>query len=444
MPLRRLRGVKEQRKHIRFDPTLRPSSEALSAAVVKLVAELEQQEAALGLRKRARRDADRKAFHEAIAAIASNIAMLLYAAPEEPLAVPRDNNLMRGSGRYKPACYGEGFLQALDLMARPEVALIEQLQKGFKVGDRSEATLIRPLPAFADRLDARDLDWSSFERIEPPEVLILKGDKDGGDSAPSIPYTDTQKTKALRREVQKLNRHLMAAPLFLVTPDGRPLKDQDGLPIDPTKRRVRRIFNNSSWRAGGRLYDGFWETMSRELRFGHLRIGSKAMPEGETIANVDFGQLFPRLAYNTLHLQPPDGDLYDILGDGSHRDGFKQLLNAMLFVDKPLKNFPDGTARAFPKGWRIKDVTAAIEKKHAPIARLFHTGLGFQLMLAESMGLIIACLRLFENGITALPLHDSVLVAASEAETALSVLQESLEDATGMARAKVSIDKGQH
>ncbi len=441
-PPRRFRGVNEQRKHIRFDPTLRPSSEALSAVVVNLIAELEQQEAALGLRKRARRDADRKAFHEAIATIASNIAMLLYAAPEEPLAVPRDNNLMRGSGRYKHACYGEGFVQALDLMARSEVALIEELQKGFKVGERSEATLIRPLPAFAVRLDTDNLDWSSFQRLEPPEAVILKGEKDGGDFAPSIPYTDTQKTRALRREVQRLNRYLVAAQLFLVTPDGRPLKDQDGLPIDPTKRRVRRIFNNGSWLAGGRLYDGFWETMPRELRFRHLRIGSKAMPEGEPIANVDFGQLFPRLAYNTLHLQPPDGDLYDVFGDGSHRNGFKRLVNAMLFAQAPLRGFPKGTADAFPDGWRIKDLTAAVEKKHAPIASLFHTGLGFQLMLAESMGLIIACLRLFENGITALPLHDSVLVAASEAETARSVLQESLEDATGMARAKVTIDKG--
>jgi hypothetical protein len=33
----------------------------------------------------------------------------------------------------------------------------------------------------------------------------------------------------------------------------------------------------------------------------------------------------------------PDGDLYDIRLDGLHRDGFKALLNALLFAREPIK-----------------------------------------------------------------------------------------------------------
>jgi hypothetical protein len=69
---------------------------------------------------------------------------------------------------------------------------------------------------------------------------------------------------------------------------------------------VRRIFNNGSWQEGGRLFDGFWETMRREDRFKFLRICTAANPNCERIANVDFGQLFPTLAYRRASSDAPD------------------------------------------------------------------------------------------------------------------------------------------
>jgi hypothetical protein len=54
--------------------------------------------------------------------------------------------------------------------------------------------------------------------------------------------------------------------------------------------------------------------MRREDRFRLLRICTAAHPEGEPIANVDFSQLFPRLAYHLIKQEPPDGDLYDLGG----------------------------------------------------------------------------------------------------------------------------------
>src|ERR1700685_2825171 len=101
----------------------------------------------------------------------------------------------------------------------------------------------------------------------------------------------------------------------------------DGQPINPTRRSVRGIFNNASWYEGGRLFDGFWESMRRADRFKVLRIRTAACPEGEPIANVYFSQLLPKLAYhNVNHPVPRDVDLYDLAGGGSSRDGFKKLL----------------------------------------------------------------------------------------------------------------------
>ena len=119
----------------------------------------------------------------------------------------------------------------------------------------------------------------------------------------------------------KLNASLEAAPIFIDVAALVAVDAKSERLIDPGKRALRRIFNNGKWNNGGRLFDGFWETMGRADRFGCLMLGSADFPHGEPIANVDYGQLFPRLAYMRTGAAAPDGDLYDVFGDGSSRDG---------------------------------------------------------------------------------------------------------------------------
>jgi hypothetical protein len=431
---RSLRSRKEEQDHVRFQPDLRPRSEPLRALIAHVGKSLKHQESALNLRQRQRRAEDLKRFELAIMVIVVNLAWVFHATPGKPLAVPRDRNLMQGHNRYRPACYGQGFLDALDLMAKPDVGLIENIQRGFKVGSRRQASLIRFTPAFVRLLDAIELDWDSFERLEPPELLILKSAKDAQSDADLIPYSDTDRICTMRNGMKRLNARLKAAAITLDMPAGAILYDNDGHPIDPTKRSLRRIFNNGSWLEGGRLYGGFWETMPRKQRFQYLRL------DGEPVANVDFGQLFTRLAYHKAGCEPQGDDLYDILGDGSHRAGFKRLMNAMLFARAPLKGWPEGVKQEMPQGMSLKVACSAIQKRHAPLAHLFHTGLGFRLMFMESEALIPACLELCASGIPVLPLHDSVLVSSSKAETAKEVLQANMERATGLSRAAVSVE----
>jgi hypothetical protein len=155
--------------------------------------------------------------------------------------------------------------------------------------------------------------WEAFSRAEDSEVLILKRRKDrSAGKTTAIDYGETAHTRRRRKEIRRINAVLKKAPLKLVMGDsGDVAFTEDGQPIDPTRRSVRRIFNNGSWYEGGRLYDGFWETMRRADRFKFLRICTAANPEGERIANVDFTQLFPTLAYQRARRRLPEGDLYD-------------------------------------------------------------------------------------------------------------------------------------
>jgi hypothetical protein len=177
--------------------------------------------------------------------------------------------------------------------------------------------------------------------------------------------------------------------------------------------------------------------MHRPDRFKCLRI------EGERIANVDFGQLYLRLAYLEPGLTPPGGDLYAVQGYEDCRDGVKVIVNAMLFADRPFRQWPHGRSTLFPKGTALRDVADAVKVAHMPIISLFETGIGHRLSFIESNILIdVLGVLLFKQGITALPLHDSVLVATSKADKAKAIMAQSFTMFTGGGTIPVKIDLG--
>lgn len=288
----------------------------------------------------------------------------------------------------------------------------------------------------AEFLPVPGFSVNSLRRLDEPELLILKTGKDANDQSEPIDYKDSRRTNLLRGQIRRLNRRLGDANIE-ITEAGKALRlGTDGGLVVPHRRSLRRIFNNRSWQDGGRLAGGFWMSMPRAERFERIRL------DGERIADVDYRQLYPRLAYVRAGAEQPDGDIYDVAGDGTTRDAWKVLLNAMLFADGLLGNWPKGAREHFPKGTKLRDAIEMLERKHGPIAHLFGKGLGYQLMKSESDMLIAVVSHLFAQGITALPLHDAVLVARSHAETARKAMQDEFTHRTGSRCVIVSVDFG--
>jgi len=338
-------------------------------------------------------------------------------------------------GRYCNPVFGQHFLDTLDLLAK--LKLITEITKGYRYSrTASQPTTVRSNRTLSQHLPLGLTDWGAFRREEEPEVIVLKPVKYDNDRALPLDYKDTRDTKRWRREMQAINAWLTAVPITVLGNGDRCAVrvDKNGQPIEPNRRTLRRVFNNQDWNAGGRLYDGFWMTMERIERFRTIRIA------GEEIANVDYSSLFPRMAYARAGADQPDDDVYDL--NDTCRDGWKVLISAMLFATKPLGNWPSDAHKEFPPGTKLKDAVQAIKRKHPPIANLFERGLGFQLMRLESDMLVSVVTALFKNGITALPLHDSVLVARSHAETAKAFMEQEFMHRTGSPRAFVKVDFG--
>lgn len=393
----------------------------------------------VGLRVRQRHDEARDKFHLAVEVLACNFLVIQMVRSSQPLAVPKGSAAMWASRRSKPRVYGKPFLDALAILEHPDVAMIERVATGYKFGAGTGGlSTIRARPKLLSTLAVSVDGWNGLTREAPAQVLILKAPKVKGEDAAEMGYRETGRTRKLRKEVETINQWLGSAPFYLC---GSPSNlDEDGQPIDPTKRSVRRIFNNGVWTEGGRLYGAFWETMPRAMRFDLLRIGSAKEPAGEPICDVDYGQLFPRLAYVRAGLSTTPDELYDVFGDGTSRAGVKKLLNALLFHKGHLTRWPTGTAKDFG-GMKLTDAVAAIYSAHKPIAHLFGTGVGHKLAFMESTILVEVLTRLRFMNIVALPLHDAVLVAQSNGEIAKHEMEETFMTALGgISRVPVSVE----
>lgn len=416
-----------------FDPLLRAKTTELAGAVQRLRDALLLHETNTGARERARKEADKEKFGLAVEALACNLILLSAIESGPKLAVPRSHGfLWRGDGSANPV-YGQHFLSAIDGLA--SLGMIEEERRGYRLSARMRVpSLIRPSTALAQHLPLAPPDWRSVEQIDARALIILKEGKDDDGRAATIAFPETAKTRQLAVQMRRINEFLRSADIEVTGQDTGLSLGKDGQVIAPYRRSLRRIFNNDNWQHGGRLAGGFWMGMERAERFERIRIDS------ERIADVDYRQLFPRLAYVRAGQPQREGDIYDVAGDGSGRDGWKTLMNAMLFADGPLRNWPEDTLQHFPSGTKLRDAIKMLVARHAPIADLFGTGLGFQLMRIESDMLIGIITHLASIGVAALPLHDSVLVAESKADVAADAMQAAFSMGTGSSCAIVSIE----
>ncbi|WP_370205297.1 hypothetical protein [Bradyrhizobium diazoefficiens] len=387
----------------------------------------------IGARKRARKQADEEKFGLAVEALACNLILLSAIDCGPRLAVPRSHGLLwRGDGSANPV-YGQHFLSAIDYLA--SLGLIEEEQRGYRLSEKMRLpSLIRPSAALAEHLPLAPPDWRSVTQIDDRALIILKESKDDAGRAATIAFRETANTRQLARQMGRINEFLRSADIGVTGQNTGLSLGKDGQVIAPYRRSLRRIFNNADWRQGGRLAGGFWMGMERTERFERIRI------DDERIADVDYRQLFPRLAYVRAGKPQPEGDIYDVAGDGSGRNGWKTLMNAMMFSVGPLRNWPEDTLQHFPSGTKLREAIKMLLARHAPIASLFGAGLGFQLMRIESDMLIGIITHLASIGVTALPLHDAVLVAESKAHVAADAMQAAFSTWTGSSCAIVSVE----
>lgn len=431
-------------KPVALETRWRANAVDLKAFIKRLTASLEADEDGQGMRQRKRKAADQKKFARAVEAIGCNFVAAALAFPDDhALAVQRANYASGNS-----PIYGAHFKRVTDLMEKRGLITTARGRR-FSKFERAAST-IRPTARYWETAPKLSEGWRALHLEELRELVRVNADND----KQRTPAPSDWLARA-EAEVAAINEHLKSIKLGFGGLEVFSADMDNKLAIilaTPQHRTVHRAFKGSIQR-GGRLYSGAWETMPREDRFKLLTIN------GEPVVNVDYGQLFLRLAYALEGVAPPPGDLYDLMSGNDppanheqapmRRDAIKRMVNAMFSAKRALKQWPGETnaerARirdAFRPSTKPSDVVRAIKEKHRAIAdNWFEQGRGLELHRLESDILIAAMLRLISMGVSSLPLHDSVIVARSDGETARRVMQEEAFRVTG-AEIPVKIDAG--
>jgi hypothetical protein len=317
------------------------------------------------------------------------------------------------------------------MMSAPEMdfLLIEKGHSTFEVVDDDlnvafvggRQTILMPGPKLLSRIERYAITRDDLSQAAEEEVVILRSPKRHANSiAEYEDYEDDQTTLALRDQMRDINAWLHAADITC-----------SHLQVNSAQRRLRRIFNNSDFAQGGRLYGGFWQAMFSGERQEHIRINQ------DTVVELDYGQMSLLLLYAEAQAQQqlPSGDLYDLSEYGIPvicRPGIKKVMQAIINSPALPKRLPKGARKHIASRISMRELLTAVEQKHPAIFPLMTSGLGMQLFRTEADILVGVLEALRCQGVVALPIHDAVLVADADKGTTMRIMKEVFKDHTGI------------
>jgi hypothetical protein len=370
-------------------------------------------------RKRKRRDDDQHRFDRMVSAVICDLthSALQDSAQWRRISLSKDKLWRRNVG---PEFVTEALRPIVDYMAARGTQIVELSKGGASPFGRTQST-IRAGRTLRTLLGDRGITFADIGRdvTQTGDPIVVRSEKVKGE-AQDLEVPRGEPAATYRSQMLTINKWLAQADIKC-----EPGRADD---VDTGNRWLRRIFNNGSLQQGGRVFGGFWPSMDSERRLRHIYI------DREPVVGLDYGQCVVRIAYGHLGLEPPDGDLYQLQRVDPlrrYRDGVKKVFNAMLFSNEPLKRKPQDSAKQLPKNYTIGELQDAIRGHHAPIASLFHTGFGMTSQFIESQILIRCLLTLVDRGVTALPVHDCLVVPRSSVGIAKQVMLESFQAIAG-------------
>lgn len=350
---------------------------------------------------------------------------LYYLNPNGCVRITRANGDLKGINRYRPIALNSTLPKVLDTLEAIGWINQNKANPSFKIEGRIQTT-IAPGRLLELYIENYKVSRDDIGTCKPQEVILLKKGKENfWDTKDLIQYEDTEYTIEARKQTEEINEWITNADIRVLQPSE--FNPQHSV-IDPSRTQLKRIYNNSSFKSGGRLFGGFWQEIAKDLRQTVITI------DGTPLAEFDYKAMCPSLLYAQQGLPLPDHDVYTLPGFEDNeevRTGAKEVLNSCLNVTKRPTRFPKGTAKYFPKGLKVAQVIDGLLELNEPIAHHFFTGIGLELMNMESELMVQIMLQLKAQGIVALPIHDSILVKHTDKNDAIEVMESTFEAMTG-------------
>jgi hypothetical protein len=251
-------------------------------------------------------------------------------------------------------------------------------------------------------------------RSQLHEVIWLRDDR-----RRLVNYADTALTRRLRKEIEAINTLMAEIEVDLAGPDAQRAGSYwivSGTYMLPAAPRVHRVFNRSSFSKGGRLY-GWWQSLSSADR-------SCILLNGEPVLEPDYAQIHAQIIYALRGIS--------LIGDAYETEEFPRAWGKKAFnIGINAKN-KLGAIAAISKELQVSRRNAskllgAIMAKHRQVSDIFCSDAGVGLMKIDADITLRAVQHCQAQGIAVLPVHDSLIVPAKDADRTAEIMKAAFE-----------------
>lgn len=409
-----------EQRDIFFDPESTPSTRNGKDACKRLMELFLATEANYTPRTRLRKSKDQQILEQQLGAILGNIVAGTIRKKPTPVAVTQSNTIL-GSKDSHPVL-NDKLPDVLAILVAADV-----LHK--KAGNYSEKkqSTIEVAPTGSTLINEFGLKRSDFRHKER-KPIVLRARKTAEDKKRNRPgkemeLPETEEVRRLQCEVNRFNEFLAAQAIEYVGSRSD---------IDDERKTTHRVFNNGRMNEGGRLYGGFWQSLSGAKDGKPDERADDICINDEHLVGLDYGQIAVRMLYSFEGKQLEMEDAYVLEGWGPEsREGMKKLINAMI-------NDATGEAKALKKlfgktyGLKVPELTEkakqSIYKQHAAIRSHFNGTSTYRLFYEESNHLMRVLMKLVEMDIPALPVHDCLYVRLRDENTVRQLMMDMFTD----------------
>ena len=248
---------------------------------------------------------------------------------------------------------------------------------------------------------------------DPGETIRLK-DEHGN----LLDYRETNATIRMRRNLVMANEALRAEQIGIRGVEG-PIVTIDGRPLNLGQDQLHRVFNCGSLSLGGRMCGVFWQNLPKAVR-------DDLIISGEGTNENDYSQLHPRLLYAEAGAVL-EGDAYEL--DGWNRPLVKRAFNIAINADTEIAAIRAIAQKIGGKGAyaEARRLLEAIRTRHRPIGSSFGSGAGLRLQRRDADLAERVTLRLLDQNIVVLSIHDLFVVQTRHAPVRDEIMGDELQ-----------------
>lgn len=361
--------------------------------------------------------------------------------PALKLVVPMRPAEYRAKGsRYNALHISRKTIEVVELLRR--AGLID-LKLGFhdrRKGFQGRRTRIWPTPELVELFSRSQMDAYKVGRAPDEEVIFLRNE-----AGENVEYEDTQDTTAMR-EVLRAYNELLSLHFIDIRRLDQPwidLSDGSKLLLGPSRQRVYRVFNRTSFDKGGRFFGPWWQQCPKEWR-REIFINDAPTIE-QDYSSLHIALLYARKGVNYYRVN--EGDAYQIATPSflTTPSETRSYAKQLLLVAVNAKDDRAAFAAFRSKRRDTKDTLGSsltndqldcllndLRRKHPVIADDLGSDAGIDLMNEDSRITEHVIKRFTGRGLPVLTVHDSYVVHFGYHDLLQQVMEEAFALVTGM------------